>query len=351
MPPPSSSPTPVGDPVVMQPPPGGWRRLVTPVAVEIQRGDQQRLGQRRTGAIARCLNREAQHKIAARRLLYEEHFDDLVDGAGGLSVPPIVMEDGFAIDRSGSLPHLEALLEAGERIIAERAGTQWELDKPYLQDISAERAMDDEPALLDFVCSPDVIAAVTPTFGYIPALPGTVPEGVRLMEASTRFDPQAAGPWRGSQLYHLDYHSTPTVYVIVAQRDIGPDDGPLHFIGRGASRRVAETLNLGARGVPYRLTDEVVHGLVSDDEIHTFAARAGTVLFLESDKCLHYGSRCPARPRYVVQYGFASLVRNDMLEFWRPQRIFPVRPEDPPLRRLVLDRTLTALPAVTTAPA
>jgi hypothetical protein len=65
----------------------------------------------------------------------------------------------------------------------------------------------------------------------------------------------------------LDYHSSPTVYVIVAVRDIDPDDGPLHFLGKAASRRVAQAVGYGRRGVPYRLTDEVVYQRVDPAEL------------------------------------------------------------------------------------
>ena len=165
----------------------------------------------------------------------------------------------------------------------------------------------------------------------------TLPEGVRLMESRTDFDPQADGPWRGSQLYRLDYHSSPTVYVIVAVRDIDPDDGPLHFLGKAASQRVAEAIGYGRRGVPYRLTDEVVYEHVDPAEVHTFAAKAGTVLFIESSACMHFGSRKPAKPRYQFQYSFTSPVRNDFMELWRPRRIYPSRPDDSQLRRIVLN--------------
>jgi hypothetical protein len=156
------------------------------------------------------------------------------------------------------------------------------------------------------------------------------------MESSTEFDPEP-DVWRESQLFHLDYHSSPTVYVIVALRDIGPDDGPLHFLGRAASRRVAEALGYGSRGVPYRLTDDQVCPLVEPDEVHTFTAPAGTVLFVESSACFHFGSRRPANPRYQLQYSFLSPVRNDFLELWRPRRVYPLRESDPLLRRMVLD--------------
>jgi hypothetical protein len=328
------------DPVVLQQPPGGGRRALVPLAQALQKDDQRRLGQRRTGALARAFNRRGERYVRFRRRLYEERFEELLADAGGVAGERIVMRDGFAIDRSGTLPHLDALVAAGEQIIAERAGRQWELEKPFLQDISPERALDDHPALLDFIASPAAVAAYAPTFGHIPALSGTLPGGVRLMESSTAFDPDAAGPWRSSQLYHLDYHATPTVYVIVAVRDIDPDDGPMTFVGKAASRRVADALDYGRRGVPYRLTDEIVDDLVEPDEVHVFAEPAGTVLFIESNACLHLGSRRPATPRYQWQYGLTAPVRNDLVTLWRPQRVFPVRAQDPLLRRLVLDRTM-----------
>ena len=334
--------TPDESTVVMEGPPGGLRRALVPVAQAIQKDDMRRVGLRRTGAIARSFNRRAQRFVDFRRRLYEERLEELLAG-NGEPAKRIEMRDGFAIDDSGSLPHLDALIADGEKLIELYAGRQWEFEKPFLQDISPESAMDHYPSLLDFITASEVIAAVSPCFGYIPALPGTLPEGVRLMESSTKFDPEADGPWRQSKLYHLDYHSSPTVYVIVAVRDSGPDDGPLHFLGKSASQRVVEALDYGARGVPYRLTDEQVYSIVGESEVHWFSVRAGTVLFIESSACFHFGSRRPAQPRYQMQYGFTSPVRNDFLELWRRQRVFPVRPEDSDVRRLVLDRSLLQL--------
>jgi hypothetical protein len=326
--------------VVMEPPPGGLRRALVPFAQALQKDDMRRLRLRRTGAIGRSFNRRARRFIDFRRRLFEERFDELLAGNGETPARRIEMRDGFAIDESRSLPHLDALLADGEKLIGLYAGRQWEFEKPFLQDISPESAMDHYPSLLDFVTSSEMLAAVAPCFGYIPALPGTLPEGVRLMESSTKFDPDADGPWRESQLYHLDYHSSPTVYVIVALRDIGPDDGPLHFLGKSASGRVVEALDYGARGVPYRLTDADVYAIVDESEVHRFSVPAGTVLFIESSACFHFGSRRPAKPRVQMQFGFTSPVRNDFLELWRPQRVFPVGPADSDLRKLVLDRSL-----------
>ena len=321
----------------MSPPRGrGVRRPLVPLAKAVQIDDMRRLGLRRTKAMARRFNRHGHPALERRRGLYRSRLEELL----GPVEPRIEMTDGFAIDDSGALPHLDALLEQGEQMVQRYGGRKWEHEKPYLQNINPESAVDEYPALLDFITSPEVVAAVAPTFGHVPQLSGVLPRGVRLMESSTRFDPDSDGPPRESQLYHLDYHSTPTVYVVVALRDIGPDDGPLHFLGAETSRRVAEALEYGARGVPYRLSDEQVMAIAKPEEVHRFSVPKGTVLFIESSACFHFGSRRPANDRYQVQYAFTSPVRNDFLELWRPQRVYPVAASDPELRRMVLDRSI-----------
>ncbi len=327
----------------MKAPPGGWRRPIVPLARALQKGDMRRLGLHSTCAIGARFNRGGQRSIDFRRGLYEERFDSLLEGNGGAPSSPLELDDGFVIDRSRTLPHLDAVLSAGARLIGEHGGRKWEHEKPFLQNINPESAIDRYPELLDFATSSEMLAAVAPTFGYVPLLSGLLPRGVRLMESSTRFDPEPDGPWRESQLFHLDYHSTPTLYVVVALRDIGIDDGPLHFLGKSASRRVAGALDYGSRGVPYRLTDQQVASVVDESEVNVFSEPAGTVLWLESSACFHFGSRRPANDRYQMQYAFVSPVRNDFLELWRPRRIYPANSSDSELRRLALDPSLLAL--------
>jgi hypothetical protein len=311
---------------------------LVPIAQAIQKDDMRRLGLRRSGALARGFNARNRRRLLDRRDAFEREWEALLAEAGGAGGSPAQLTDGFAIDRSGSLPHLEELLSAGDELVERYGGRKWEHEKPFLQNINPESAIEDYPALLDFITSGPVLAPVGPTFGYVPQLSQLLPRGVRLMESSTTYDPEAAGPWRESQLYHRDYHSTPTVYVVVALRDIDADDGPLHFLGAEASRRVDEALDYGARGVPYRLSDEQVHALVPPEEVHRFDARRGTVLWIDSSRCYHFGSRRPAKPRYQVQYAFTSPVRNDFLELWRRRRNYPAVAGDSRLRRMVLGR-------------
>ena len=316
--------------------------LTVPVRI-LRRDDMRLLGIERTSALGSAWNkRRFGDSLAARRRGLDRHLQALATERERAARPaPAVdrLTDGWARDDSRSLPHLERVIEEMGEVIAERGGREWPFHgKPFLYDILPEHAWERYGSLLDFITTPEVLEPVARQSGFIPCLSGDTPPGMRVMESSMRFDPQATGPWRSSQLWHIDYHADPTIYVIVALKEIGPDDGPLHFLGQLASKRIAEELGYGRRGSSYRVSDEAVEALVDPSEIHTFTGPAGNVLFIDSSRCFHFGSRRPRNPRYQLQYAYVSPVRNDFGDLVRAQARYPLAEEAPLSRRLALDR-------------
>ncbi len=300
------------------------------------------LGVDRTSRIAQSRNRRRRQPHLEYRQRLERHLPELdrerrdAGPSGSLR-----LEDGWARDESRSLPHLQEVLDEMNAVIEERGLRPWkDWGKPFLKDILPERWWERYGSILDFASSPEVLEPMARHGGLVPHLSGSVPPGVRLMESSTKYDPQPDGPWRSSQLWHIDYHADPLIYVIVALRDIGPDDGPLTFLGQAASERVSAALGYRSRGATHRVPDEAVNAHVEPDEVQRFVASAGTVMFLDSSRCFHFGSRKPASPRYQLQYAYVSPIRNDFSDLIRPQVRFPVRSDDPMSRRLALDREL-----------
>jgi hypothetical protein len=319
------------------------RARLTPVAYLgwlLERRDMRLLGTERTARIARAYNAHRYGRFLDHRCENaERHLELLAAGRDG-AAPRVEIRDGFAFERSGSLPHLDRLLAEMGEVIEARGDRPWPAHgRPFLQDILHEEEVESYPAILDFGTSPEVIEPLARYVGWVPCLARARPPGVRVMRSSTRFDPNPDGPWRSSQLWHIDPHSSPTIYVIVALREITPADGPLHFLGAAASRRVAEAVAYGSRGSPHRITDERMNSIVDPDEVHRFCGPAGTVLFFDSSRCFHFGSRKPANDRYQMQYAYISPVRNDFGDVLRPYLTYAEGPDDPPYRRLVLDRT------------
>ncbi len=306
----------------------------------LRRGDMGLLGVENTARLGRSWNaRRFGPSLEARRRNLDRHLDELERERDAGAAPPIVLRDGWARDDSHSLPHLDRVIDEMNSVIEERGGREWPFHgKPFLYDILPERAWERYASILDFVATPEVLEPVARHCGFAPCLSGDTPPGVRLMESSTQFDPQAQGPWRSSQLWHTDYHSFPTIYVIVAVREIRPEDGALHFVGEEASGRVAEALRYNRRGSSHRVSDEEFAEHVDPSETITFTGPPGSVMFIDSSRCFHFGSRNPRRPRYQLQYAYISPVRNDFGDLVRDQAQYPVTSEDPLSRRLALDR-------------
>jgi hypothetical protein len=300
------------------------------------------LGVERTTRLGRRLNaRHFGSSLAGRRGRLGVHLAELrrEREAAGRDPPLMEMHDGWARDDSRSLPYLERLLEQMAAVIAEQGGQAHPFHgKPFLFDILPERAWERYDSILDFVTTPEVLEPAARHCGFVPCLTADTPPGVRLMESTTRFDSQPEGPWRISQQWHTDFHFFPTIYVIVALREIGSEDGALHFLGETASGRVAEALGYNHRGVAHFQSDEAIAEHVDPSEVLTFTGPPGSVMIIDSSRCFHFGSRNPSNPRYQLQYAYGSPVRNDFGDLVRPQIIYPVSSDDPLSRRLALDR-------------
>lgn len=314
-----------------------------PLGKVLEREHMRALGFTRTSGLARWYNGLAYGPtLRQRRSQYESGSAELPSDNGSDGASGIEIDEGFALDESRSLPHLERLLDEMDEVIEERGGRNWNAHRPFLQDILGADGVVRYPSLLDFATSSEVVAPIARHFGYVPHLSQeNFPPPVRVMESTTKFDPQPEGPYRSSQLWHRDQHSSPTFYVIVLLRETTSQSGPLHYLSKSTSERVAAALRYGSRRAPHRVSDEVMDSHVDPQEVRTLCGPPGTVLFIDSSQCFHFGSRNAVKPRYQVQYSFISPVRNDFGDLIHERRRLPVRSGDSRLRRMVLERTST----------
>lgn len=278
-----------------------------------------------------------------RRDLFRDRFAELLDENETPSLPPIELEDGWAIDDSMTLPHLDRILESAERLIEERAGRRLSEKgayRSYFQDVwKPDTDPGNYPEFLDFATSSDLVSVVARYIERIPALSTTLPSGIRFVESNSAFDDQPDCP-HDSQLYHIDYYSLPNVYVLVLLRDTDPDQGPWTFLPRPVSERVRKELGYWSEGRGYRVSDEEVYSIADPDEVIEFTGKKGTVLFIESSGCFHFGSRNAVRPRFQLMLGYTGACRTDFSETFLEPKIYPVSEGDSLLRRLVLQKNL-----------
>jgi hypothetical protein len=307
-----------------------------------------RVGISNSMKVAYAVNRARfRREHAFRKKQYRQHIDELLAENGPQTRPLIEMPDGWAIDTSGTLPHLNTVLENADEIIAERSGsrtTDTGAYRSFFQDVWTDEDNERYPAFLNFAMSSDVLAAVANYFKAIPVLSTTVPAGIRFVESNAEFDDRPDQP-HDSQLYHIDYYSRPNVYVLVLLRDTTFDHGPWSFLPVSVTKRAAKQVRYWKKGVPYRLDDSVVYSAADKDDMIEFSYPRGSVLFIDSSACFHFGSRNSVKPRFQLMYGFSTIARTDLSEFFVTSRRFPVKESDSRLRKMLLDKRYLGEPS------
>jgi hypothetical protein len=302
----------------------------------------ERYGIRNVMRLAKSYNRWRFRERSRRHdHAYAMELENLLieNGALGGQHPKIVLEDGWALDASHSLPGLDRLLDDAEQVARERAGKMHSsIQRPYFRDLMFyQYDIVKYPSWLDFVTSSEILATVTQYLRTIPVLSKTRPPGIRFMESNQNLDTNPVGPYADSQLYHLDVHDTPLVYIIVLVRDVTMECGPWTFLPASVSARAAKALGNQKRGRPYRVTDEEMHRVVKPEEAIILAYPKGTVLFIDSSCCFHYGSRMAYKPRLQMMYAYTSVCRCDFSQTFIQSFRYPVKDQDSRLRKMVLE--------------
>ena len=158
-----------------------FNNLLRPLAKRLQANHMAVLGIANTMRLAHAYNRARfRRQNVSRCSLYHQRFGELLDDNGPPTRPAIEMRDGWAIDNSMSLPHLDRVLEDSEKIIAERAGERRSSKgayRSYFQDLWTPADLEKYPSFLDFVTSSDVLATVANYLQSVPALSTTLPWG------------------------------------------------------------------------------------------------------------------------------------------------------------------------------
>jgi hypothetical protein len=106
-----------------------------------------------------------------------------------------------------------------------------------------------------------------------------------------------------SQLFHCDQDDTSQIKVYVLCSDVDEQTGPMVLLGADTSKIVRRAVRYEYRN---RATDEEVFRAVGERDRHRLVGRSGTVAFVDTSRCFHYGSRvsegAPPRLVTVVQY-------------------------------------------------
>jgi hypothetical protein len=206
-------------------------------------------------------------------------------------------EVGFAIHPPDAFPEareiVEATRELGRNVDLTRPGLSKKARSGFMVPLIDPATLDLRSPLVRLALRPDVIAAVTAYLGIVPVI----------AHVNVHYSTETADRARSSQLFHCDADATTQVKIFVLCTDVTPRHGPLTLLDARTSRALRRRLGYH---FGKKIHDDRLAKLVSPSEYHPVIGPAGTVCFVDTTQCFHFGSRVEhgVGPRIVtmIQY-------------------------------------------------
>jgi hypothetical protein len=193
----------------------------------------------------------------------------------------IARDDGYAVCAQGTIAGTDALVGLARETVArvDLAAKKADANKPFMVKLLDMKRMTVDSPLLQFGLRCDIVAAAARYLGTIPIL----------QYANVLYSSHAAGEFSKSQLYHCDSDEAEQVKIFVICETVTPSEGPLTFLTASESQQVRDHVQYRYK---HRLSDEDVRAAVGTTPREVaLTGPAGTLAFLDTSRCFHYGSR------------------------------------------------------------
>ena len=206
-------------------------------------------------------------------------------------------KDGYRLFEGDDIPGIDSLVRYCTKVYHE---SRTLFSPEYLQKHPTKRFLLPilegvefcrHPQLIQFMVSRSILDSVT---GYL----GTIP---RLMGARLCWSPPNETA-RSSQLFHFDYEDLRQVKVFINIFETKEDQGPLTFIPANISEQIQKSIRRVSR-----VSDERIYDAGGKNEEVKLVGSAGSGAFLDTSRCLHYGSRFNRRDRLVLIIQFLNI--------------------------------------------
>jgi hypothetical protein len=205
---------------------------------------------------------------------------------GYLSVPPGTLDPEVAeiVEQAGGL-----IDSIGHDALLEQATKGGFIARGFLPE---ESLLLGSP-YLDFALDERVVGPVAAYLGVVPVL----------TDVDVWYSAHHPKAPKSSQLWHLDHADTTQIKVWIHVDEIDALGGPLTVLPADGSTRVAEANDYDFDD-SYRLADDAVPA----EECVALAGPAGTVDFVDTSRCFHFGSRVDAegRPRRIAVFQYLT---------------------------------------------
>ena len=123
------------------------------------------------------------------------------------------------------------------------------------------------------------------------------------------FSPNTKFTFGRSQNYHMDNEDYKQIKCFIPLEDINEENGPLTIIDAKKTKQIIKKLKKEKK-VKYRhskISDEIMYGLQDENESIKLTAKVGEVIYVDTSRCYHYGSRPSPKSRKLLFLQFFSI--------------------------------------------
>jgi hypothetical protein len=223
-------------------------------------------------------------RAAARAIAADASF--VIDHNRGYAV--------FPPDRFPEAPEIvTATAGLGHNVDLSRPGLSKKARSGFMVPMVDTATLTLESPMLRLALRPDVIAAVSSYLGMVPVI-----AYLQVFYSEANSDEA-----RSSQLFHCDADATKQIKIFVLCSEVTAANGPLTLLDASTSRSVRNRLGYHFGG---KIKDKRLAGMVDESDHRPIVGPPGTVCFVDTTQCFHFGSRVESgtAPRLVtmIQY-------------------------------------------------
>ena len=223
-------------------------------------------------------------RTAAREIAADASFR--IDRDRGYAVfPPEVFSEARDI--------VAATTDLGRNVDLTRPGLSKKARSGFMVPLLDTATVTLDSPMLRLALRPDIIAAVSSYLGMVPVI----------AYLQVYYSEANSDEARSSQLFHCDADATSQVKIFVLCSEVTRSNGPLTLLDAKTSRGVRSRLGYHFGG---KIKDKRLAGIVDESDHHPIVGAPGTVCFVDTTQCFHFGSRVESgtAPRLVtmIQY-------------------------------------------------
>ena len=209
----------------------------------------------------------------------------------------INQDDGYLIsDEFRNVVSLKDSIKYGNDLIQKHISkeeTSFQ-KKSYLQSIEYDISLDNP--FLQLALNKEIVSVAAKYLGFVPIL-----NNINLW-----YSPNTIQETQGSQLYHMDHADVRQCKLFIPLCDIDEDTGPTTFLPAGESLKVANQINYRFSNGVNRVSDDVMYSIVEKSKTVRAVGTPGDIIFCDSCRCFHYGSRKATKPRSLLMIQYLS---------------------------------------------